>query len=264
MKSEKIAICNSFAKAAAQYESVATIQQQVANDHASFIFDFISPQLPRTCIDLGCGTGFLSQALRSRYSNLRITLNDLAPEMIEKAASALFLSESADFIKGDIEGVETERSWDLAASSFAWQWLEAPEKALRTWMNRSQTVALSLPIEGTFQEWEGLHASLSLSSRLRKLPSMEEVLFWAKSTGPSHFEIQEKSYTQLIRSPLDFARQLKAMGAALPRSQMIAPSLKRVQRFNSAPFTVTWKVAFLACHSSSPQLGSNDYEFKNS
>jgi len=114
-----------------------------------------------------------------------------------------------------------------------------------------------LPVEGTFQEWEGFHASLSLSSRLRKLPSMEEVLRWAKSTSPSHFEIQEKRYTQRVRSPLDFARQLKAMGAALASEQRPASSLKKIQRFHDGPFAVTWKVAFLACHSSSPQLGSN-------
>ncbi len=256
MNSEKTAICNAFAKASLGYDSIATIQQQAALDLATFILNFISPQIPQTAIDLGCGTGFLAKALRFHYPDLQLTLNDFSPKMIRKALSNhnhLDLPRIEE-LEGDIEKITTNRRWDLVASNCAWQWLENPQRALSNWTSRSTDLALSIPLEGSFPEWKAIHSSLSLPLRLRKLPSLKEIQLWSQSTDLAYFEIQENTYTQTLNSPLDFARQLKATGASIPHSETPISSLRKIQRLNSNPFTVTWNIAFLACHSRSPRL----------
>ena len=254
MKSEKTAICNAFTKAATDYDSVATIQQQVAHDLASFIFNFISPQTPRTCIDLGCGTGFLSQSLLHLYPTLQLTVNDLSPAMIQKATACVVPRKKIETVEGDLETIQTDRTWDLVGSNFVWQWLENPRQALKSWSDRSTDLALSLPLEGSFQEWKELYSHLALPSRLRKLPTLEELHQWGQAMNLAHFEIQEKNYTQTFRSALDFARQLKGTGASLSPALISPSALRKVQKMNPSPFLVTWKVAFLACHSRSPRL----------
>ncbi len=254
MKSEKTAICNAFSRAASDYDSVATIQQQVAHDLASFIFNFIAPQTPRTCIDLGCGTGFLSQSLLGLYPTLQLTLNDLSSAMIQKATNAVLPGKRIETLEGDLETIQTDRTWDLVGSNFVWQWLENPQQALKRWSAHSTDLALALPLEGSFQEWKALYSQLALPSRLRKLPTLEELHQWGQALDLAHFEIQEKNYTQTFHSALDFARQLKGTGASLSPSLIASSSLRIIQKMKPAPFLVTWKVAFLACHSRSPRL----------
>ncbi len=244
MKSEKTSIRDHFVRASAQYDTKAIIQRQVAGDLAALISAEISPTEIRTGIDLGSGTGFLTQSLLREFPHLEITLNDLSPAMIEKRP-VTSSSHPLQTLIGDIEKLEPHQEWDLITSNFAWQWLTHPQESLYRWSQRGKWIALSLPCEGSFREWEELHSKLGLKSRLRSLPSIQEVTNWAKSTPSIHFQIQEKTFTQSVTSPLDFARQLKATGASYTDRKESPSALLRLERSFPEPLTLSWQVGFL-------------------
>jgi malonyl-CoA O-methyltransferase len=247
VKSWKAAVRDTFAVASTQYESAAVIQQQSAHCLALLISNEIPKEAIRTCIDLGAGTGLLSRALLRHYPDLQITLNDIALSMIEQGVAPDSNSSQplSQTLLGDLEDLDSHQSWDLVASNFAWQWLERPREALQRWTKKGKWIALSLPIDGSFPEWKSLHDLIGLPSRLRPLPTLDEITDWAKSTGVSHFTLQEKIFQQNVSSPLEFARHLKATGASLSDADESPSTLLRLERAFPDPLTITWKVVFL-------------------
>ena len=73
-------------------------------------------------IDLGCGTGTISQAVKSRFSNVKITCVDIAEKMLEIAKEKIggnLICIQADFNKFDFP-----EKYDLVLSSLALHHLE--------------------------------------------------------------------------------------------------------------------------------------------
>ncbi len=73
----------SFDKAAADYDSVAVLQREIA-DRMLERLELIKLQ-PKTILDLGAGTGYASEALLKRYPKARVIALDFAYGMVKKA-----------------------------------------------------------------------------------------------------------------------------------------------------------------------------------
>jgi tRNA (cmo5U34)-methyltransferase len=73
-------------------------------------------------IDLGCGTGTVAAAVKSRFPHADITCADIARKMLDTAKSKL--GDSAKFIQADFNNFEFPEKFDLAVSSLALHHLE--------------------------------------------------------------------------------------------------------------------------------------------
>ena len=78
---------------------------------------------PLEVVDLGCGAGNVTQALRARWPGAatRITGVDSSPEMLAQARIA---EPSADWVEADIAGWHPPQPVDLIFSNAALHWLE--------------------------------------------------------------------------------------------------------------------------------------------
>ncbi|MBS98083.1 MAG: malonyl-[acyl-carrier protein] O-methyltransferase BioC [Oceanospirillaceae bacterium] len=120
---DKKQVAQSFSRAAATYDSVATLQREVA--------DRLIGKLPAGDIgwymDLGCGTGYAAPALNDRYPGAFGLSLDLAEGMLKYARDR---HGAAGFtpLCGDAEALPLKSgALDLVFSSLALQWCEQPK-----------------------------------------------------------------------------------------------------------------------------------------
>jgi trans-aconitate 2-methyltransferase len=79
---------------------------------------------PRRIIDLGCGTGEITLALKERWPAAEVTGLDSASAMLEKARG---LGGAVVWIAGDIATWSADGAFDLVFSNAALQWVDGHE-----------------------------------------------------------------------------------------------------------------------------------------
>lgn len=73
-----------FERAAASYDKAAILQREIGDRLASRL-DYITID-PAMVLDLGCGTGYLSEKLMQRYRKAQLVATDIALSMLHKTA----------------------------------------------------------------------------------------------------------------------------------------------------------------------------------
>jgi len=118
-------IRNSFSNAAESYDSVAVLQKEVANRLIERL-DFIKVDASNL-LDIGSGTGYCSELLCKKFSNLPIYALDIAHGMVkfarDKKSFFKKLRSQTKYVCGDVENLPIRSdSIDLAVSSLTLQW----------------------------------------------------------------------------------------------------------------------------------------------
>src|SRR3546814_13329770 len=92
------------------------------SDWSSDVCSSDLPLVPRI-LEIGCGTGLLTRHIRTQWLEAELTVTDLAPEMVERAARDPRLAGT--FFTMDGEWPCFEGQWfDLIISSLAFQWFD--------------------------------------------------------------------------------------------------------------------------------------------
>lgn len=79
-------------------------------------------------IDLGCGTGTISQSVKSKFPNVEITCVDIAEKMLEIAKNKI--GGDVNCIQADFNEFEFPQKYDLIVSSLALHHLENDDDKL--------------------------------------------------------------------------------------------------------------------------------------
>jgi len=116
----------SFSRSFASYHQAAGQQSRIADRLVQDLRDCGAPQHFASALELGCGTGHLTQRLCAAFGFEALTVNDLSPEAEETARAA-----GARFRCGDATGIEWPQRPELIASASMIQWLPDPAALLR-------------------------------------------------------------------------------------------------------------------------------------
>lgn len=233
-----------FDSAARTYDSAAVVQRAVARRLADKIAALPLPPRPRI-LEIGCGTGFLTAALRERIPDADWLVTDLSPRMLD-ACRARIGVEAADFRVMDGERPDLEPAgFDLVCSSLAAQWftdLPAALRRLSALLAPGGWLAFSTLAEGTLDDWRRAHAELGLVCSGPDYPSSEAL---AQMLGPRG-RIEAETVVQAHADAKAFLDDLKAIGASSPQPgrRPLAPGdLKRaMQRFDAAGASARYEV----------------------
>ncbi|PTM56512.1 malonyl-CoA O-methyltransferase [Desmospora activa DSM 45169] len=124
-----------FSRLAGRYDRRAVIQKRMAHQ----IMQTLTEQEveAREIVEVGCGTGYLTQLLRDRFPDARLTVIDLSDKMVHFARQnvAEVKPDTSDirFIVADAEAVEWEKErYDLIVSNATIQWFNQPRKTIAT------------------------------------------------------------------------------------------------------------------------------------
>ncbi|HKT86591.1 MAG TPA: methyltransferase domain-containing protein [Novosphingobium sp.] len=246
MTARRERIARAFARAP-DYDRQARVQRIVAEGLAARIAALDLPQAPRV-LEIGCGTGFLTQALIDRGLGGLWTVTDIAPEMVERCRARIGESPHRHFTVFDGEhGAPEQAPFDLVCSSLALQWFDDAPAALgrmRGWLAPGGHCMVTTLGSGSFAEWRAAHEAEGLAPGTPDFPPVEAFA----ALGPESLHVE--THVERHKDARAFLRALKAIGAgtATPRHRPLPPAaLRRVMAgFDRAGNVVTYEV--VTCH----------------
>lgn len=201
------------------YDHQARIQAQVAKKLAQNLHA-IDPHAPISGLELGCGTGFLSQLILKQLPKSRWLFTDIAPAMIQRARENLHLAPGAkkNFLVMDAECPSLRSSFDVIAASLVFQWFRQPGISMpslfRLLAPQGRLLFATLGPD-TFQEWRTLCEQTQVPCGLHHYPDKD---FWRDLAVRYRMDLTftEEHLQEIHLSPMAFLKQLKAIGAKTP------------------------------------------------
>jgi malonyl-CoA O-methyltransferase len=120
----------SFGRAARDYATVAVLQREVERRLLENL-DYLDARAPQGVLDLGCGPGFASAAMKKRWPRSRVLALDLALPMLREARRRASFWRPFDRVCADACALPlAEASMDLVFSSLCLQWVGELPRAL--------------------------------------------------------------------------------------------------------------------------------------
>jgi malonyl-CoA O-methyltransferase len=214
-------IASSFGKAASYYDEHAEIQKEVAKRLIASLQPWrdILPSGP--IIELGCGTGFVTEGLAEMYPQKEIQVTDLSKQMVEFCKQKFSDQQNLTFRVQDAEDVPYEEPhYAMTISGFSPQWFKDPAQTLARWLQATKPGGLlltSFPGNESFPEWQKQCQELGLPFTGNTLPDVEEMVV-KMSVGPAQVDYYEDTVSKSYESARDFFRDLKNLGADTQRS----------------------------------------------
>lgn len=211
----KTAVASAFGRAAPGYDRAARVQLQCAQTLAHMA----PPVEGGLVLDLGCGTGFVAEALAERQgAALPVVQLDLALGMVQAARGKLserltqtqWLVADAEFLP-----LASER-FAVAISNFVFQWCAEPSKVLQeAWRVLQPGGALLFTTLGpkTLGELKSAWAALDGFVHVNHF---EEASRWQQALEEVGFEIgefQNRQLTTYYDQLMSLLKDLKAIGA---------------------------------------------------
>ena len=231
-------LASSFGQACA-YDRHADPQRHVARHLARRIAALPLPAGPRA-LEIGCGTGFLGEALLPLVPQGDWTMTDLAPTMLERAAARLGRQERIAYRLMDGEHPDLPGPFDLICSSLAVQWFQDLAGGLTRLgglLAPQGWLAFSTLAQGSFAAWRAAHGDLPCG--VPDYPCVASL----RAMGWSVEEIE----VPVAGRAVDFLRHLAGIGARLPRpgyAPLPPTQLHQImRRYDTTGEAATYRVA---------------------
>ncbi|NPB08353.1 MAG: methyltransferase domain-containing protein [Aquificae bacterium] len=182
-----------FSRAVETYEEWAIPQRESAR----LLVEFVKPK--GLVLDLGCGTGFVSEFLK----NCKSVGLDLSPEMVK-----VYTSRYGSGVVGDAESLPFRgKSFDYVLSNFSLHWTDWKRSIREALRVARKGVGVAIPVEGSipfsrfpFPRWEEVVENFPPEDFfLREIPipfrGLDLVRFF-HYTGTSHYGGKKKLLTR--------------------------------------------------------------------
>jgi len=237
-----------FDNAAASYDAHSAAQRHAARRLAERIVPLgLSPR-PRV-LEIGCGTGHLTEQLAIHLPGATILATDLAPAMVDACRTRLGANPRQDFAVMDGRHPTSADFYDLICGNLVAQWFDdLPGACARqaAQLAPGGVLALCLPGGETFREWRTAHERLGFAAGTLALPTADH----CRAALPAHGSLHIETEYWIDQPPggLDFLRSLRAIGADTPAPGHIPlppAKLRRVLREVGATPTITYEFIYL-------------------
>lgn len=216
-----------FDRAAAGYHAAAGIQARVADQ----LMADLPPGEPGRILEIGCGSGLLTERLAARYPGCPLDAMDLSPAMVREAARRLAGAPGVSCFAGDIRRLRRRARYDLAASSSALHWAAPLETAIRriaAALKPRGVFAAAVMTEGTLGELRRLRAEVSpRNPPAEDLPSRDSVCRAVRASGLKDIRVRDLALESRHESPAALLAELHATGVTGGRLSAGARPLTR-------------------------------------
>ena len=247
-----------FSACASRYDAVATVQRQMAEELCADLAVAVpwarhaparraSAQCPSArrpsapdpsalrILEIGCGTGLLTERLADTFPEAHIVAVDLAPGMLEVARRRL-AGRPVTFVCADAEALELSERFDVIASSATFQWLAYPQESLRrlaSHLRRGGVLAANLFVEGTLQE---LFAAFRLAEEALGVPAAPHgpdllpAQAWKQFLVQAGLSVEVAAVSEVVQrypSARALLHAVKALGANNAAGAAVRPAVVR-------------------------------------
>lgn len=208
---DKRLIAESFSRAASTYDQAAALQRKVGNNLLARLPTSFAPV---NIIDLGCGTGYFSRALASRFQHPVLGL-DLAEGMLRHARQ--LGPERAGWVAADAEALPLRsESQDLIFSSLALQWCPQLAQALaEAWrvLRPGGCLAFNTLLEGSLHELRDAWRAVDDLVHVNRFMSFGELEALLGAAGYTGWRCEVEQHVLYYPQLGELTRELKALGA---------------------------------------------------
>lgn len=225
-----------FNKAALTYDEYANVQKKMGDVLIQNLCQIYTSQARLSILELGCGTGYVTEQLVNSFPYASVISVDFAPDMIEQAKKRIG-AEKAAFICGDIEQINFSGRYDVIISNATFQWMNDLQGTIDRLFQSLQdngTIMFTTFGNETFKE---LHHSFQQAVRslaLKENRAIGQSFFTPQQLkalcelyGP--VSMQEAHYIEWFSSVRDFLDSVRKIGAANSTDGMSSQS-RRVFR----------------------------------
>ncbi len=215
---------HNFSKAAPHYDTWAVPQKAVAArlgsmPPASFKAEAI--------LELGCGTGCLTRLLYQRFHPRLLTAIDSARGMIDACRKQCTFQSETEFLHTTAETYRSGRVFDLAASSFSFQWFTDKKTVLentRRHLAEKGLLALAVPMPGSLRELaESYREALGASIPALDLPDAAAYVKLCEKAGFSPISFEHAVMPFFYESARSALKALHHTGTALHNHDGVKP-----------------------------------------
>ncbi|MBF0296335.1 MAG: methyltransferase domain-containing protein [Magnetococcales bacterium] len=230
----------SFDAVAERYEQYAAVQRHAALRLADALNQLDLPRQPNV-LELGCGTGLLSNLLLRHRPEGHFLLTDASLPML---LTARRLPGPIRCAVMDAQAPAVNDTYDLIASNLTWQWLDAPLHSFSRWMKWLKPggwLAMTTLGEKTFAEWTAACHREHIPSGILTCPTRQE---WESLP----VRVTEELLPVTHPSALTFLQELRALGADLPAPgyrPLPGGTLRRLLRRHQEGFTVSYHLYYI-------------------
>lgn len=231
----------SFGNKVASYNRHAFLQKETACKLCSLLPN----SKPSKILEIGCGTGFLTEELQKKYPKSEILGIDISREMVASCRQKFTGYQNIDFQISDGEFFKTTEKFDLIVSNLAVQWFEDPVQGLQNlaqYLNDNGISFFTTIGQDSFKEWKDVLNKLNFSNGIIESPSYRGI-----------FIEDKKNIT--YRNALDFLRNFKKIGAHQPRADYVPLNAGELAKACKSFDTehqgqITWHILYGALSSS--------------
>lgn len=110
------------------YDGAATLQRLAAHSLAARLVRALDGRKPTRILEIGCGTGLLTELLARNWPEAQIVATDFAPQMLERASRRAI--PRTEFKLMDAANPTVEGPFDVVCGNLVMQWLEQPEQVM--------------------------------------------------------------------------------------------------------------------------------------
>lgn len=210
-------IKHAFAQAATRYEQAAQLQQTSAIQLAGLIKPVLEQTPAQTVVELGCGTGFLTEALAPVMNTHCFIVTDLARPMLLKTQNKLKTLKTLRYACVDMDALPfASHSIDLLCGNLALQWsqqLAHSLKDLRRVLTHNGQLMFTTFGAQSLIELKTAWASLDTYQHVNDFYNQEQLASLLKHAGFSTINIQCQRYEQDYASVFELMQALKTIGA---------------------------------------------------
>ncbi len=241
MLNAKCKIINNFDKRAGTYGETADVQVQVAADLARRL---VSIQ-PDTVLEIGCGTGLLSQHLISLFPNASLLITDAAPAMIVQCQKSVLSHRFIDFACMDGEQLALNKQYALILSSMTLHWFSDLQRSfidITNQLKRGGQFIFSMLGENSFKEWRAICQQFNIPIATPIFPA-DHLL----ETMLPNIQLEVETYYQTYENAYAFLNALKKIGAISSRMGYVPLSsgkLRKVLRQFNTELTISYEVIY--------------------
>ncbi|WP_243556167.1 malonyl-ACP O-methyltransferase BioC [Priestia megaterium] len=219
-----------FNNHAKTYDAYADVQKSMANQLIDQLStNFFNQEI--AILEIGCGTGYLTQLLCEKFPKAAITAVDLSSGMMELAKKKV-TEDRVSFICGDIEEISIEGHYDLIISNATFQWfnsLHTTIKNLYKQLKPTGNLLFSTFGNRTFQELHSCYSHAKQRLGLFSNSSPGQLFFSLEELS----QICEQALVPLREDPFKLSKMEKLEIQYFPTVQEFFTSIKKIGASNS-------------------------------
>lgn len=250
--SKKTRIKQAFSLAAQSYDQVAELQREVGGQLLSRI---AAEGLEGWLLDLGCGTGFLTDGLLRQTGSRQIIALDLAFAMLQVAHSKLAGTGRLRYICADAENLPlATASLDGVMSNLALQWCGRLDRAfadIGRVLKPGGRLVFSTFGDGTLLELENAWAQVDDDRHVNEFYTQQQLQQLLREADFRNIDCHGTLYQSHYGGIMDLLRELKQLGARtvitrrtrhLTGKQRLQAMMDAYQQQGNGPITASFHV----------------------